>query len=382
MARLQTHNNKYYFFALLTEKDKFTHTMKKHLLIVLLALLVTLPTGSLKAQYLKKKQTTEIAREGNNKRLWLRSKADTNWHPTPGGLYEQVTLPNTKKGKKVEPIIDEGGKHKVRESAYDTVWKFTAFDGKTFYFVDYDYNRFRQLKWLRDDQRDWGKFDPVMDYLRSAGRIPMHMCAIFAVNPSVTDQDERDELIAQAQMEAVISLDYFRDILIELEMKNKISYKVAEVDWRYWKDEEFYNEPQREEPLIRVGIVCDFSSKKIDLLPSAARNARSFAEIKFFANDATIQPSYTAELDDLANYLKQEKGLEVLLTGYCDNVGTEAYNMGLSRQRAVEIKKALMRRGIDEHRIEVIARGEDNPMGDNNTLSGRSANNRVTVTIQ
>ena len=91
---------------------------------------------------------------------------------------------------------------------------------------------------------------------------------------------------------------------------------------------------------------------------------------------------FEVSLDDLANYLKQEKGLEVLLTGYCDNVGTEAYNMGLSRQRAVEIKKALMRRGIDEHRIEVIARGEDNPVGDNNTLSGRSANNRVTVTIQ
>ena len=134
--------------------------------------------------------------------------------------------------------------------------------------------------------------------------------------------------------------------------------------------------------MIRVGLICDFSSKKIDLLPSAAKNARSFAEIKFFSNDATIQPSYTAELDDLANYMKQEKNLEVLLVGYCDNVGTEAYNMGLSRQRAVEVKKALIKRGIQEHRIEVIAKGEDDPVGDNNTLSGRSANNRVTVTMQ
>jgi flagellar motor protein MotB len=41
-----------------------------------------------------------------------------------------------------------------------------------------------------------------------------------------------------------------------------------------------------------------------------------------------------------------------------------------------------MKRGIDEHRIEIIARGEDDPVGDNNTLSGRSANNRVTVKIQ
>ena len=56
--------------------------------------------------------------------------------------------------------------------------------------------------------------------------------------------------------------------------------------------------------------------------------------------------------------------------------------MGLSRQRAVEIKKALMQRGIAENRIEVIAKGEDDPVGDNNTYSGRLANNRVTVVIQ
>ncbi len=356
--------------------------MNKRLLIILLVALTLLPATNVQAQYLKKKQTTEIAREGNNKRLWLRSKADTNWHPTPGGLYEQVTMPNTKKGKKVEPIIDPNGKHKVRESAYDTVWKFTAFDGKTFYFVDYNYNNFREQKWLRDSDRNWGKFDPIMDYLQSAGRIPMHLCAVFAINPSVTDQDLRDELVAKAQMEALISLDYFRDILIELEMKNKITYKVAEIDWRYWKGEDYYNEPQPEEELIRVGLICDFSSKKVDLLPSAAKNARSFAEIKFLPNDATVQPSYTTELDDLANYMKEEKDLEVMLVGYSDNVGTEAYNMGLSRQRAVEVKKALIKRGIQEHRIEILAKGENDPVGDNNTPSGRSANNRVTVTMQ
>ena len=72
----------------------------------------------------------------------------------------------------------------------------------------------------------------------------------------------------------------------------------------------------------------------------------------------------------------------MLVTGYCDNAGTETYNTGLSRQRAVEVKKALVLRGIDEHRIEVQYKGEDDPVGDNNTLSGRMANNRVTIVIQ
>ena len=131
-----------------------------------------------------------------------------------------------------------------------------------------------------------------------------------------------------------------------------------------------------------MGLIVDFSSKKVDLLPSAAQSAKSFPEIKFFPNDATIQESYIPELDEIAAYMKQEKGLEVLLTGYCDNVGTETYNTGLSRQRAVEIKKALMLRGVEEHRIEVLYKGEDDPVGDNNTYSGRLANNRVTVVMQ
>ena len=357
--------------------------MKKHFPIILLAALMLIPAGNVQAQYRKKRPTTDIAKDGENKRQWLGSKADTSWHPTVGGLYEQVTLPDVgKKGKKTEPIIDQSGKHKVRQAAYDTVWKFTAFDAKTFYFIDFDYNKFRTLKWKRDKDRDWGNFDPVMDYISTAGRITMHLCAIFAVNPTVTDPELRDELVAKAQMEAVISLDYFRDIVIEKEMKNKISYKVAEVDWRYWKDEAYYNEEQPTEELIRVGLICDFSSKKIDLLPSAAKGAKSFPEIKFFPNDATIQESYVPELDEIASFMKEEKALEVLLTGYCDNVGTETYNTGLSRQRAVEVKKALMQRGIEEHRIEVLYKGEEDPVGDNNTYSGRLANNRVTVVIQ
>lgn len=358
--------------------------MKRYIPLILLAALITLPTVNIQAQYRKKKQTTEIAREGQNKRQWLRNKSDTTWHPTPGGLYDQYTNPELqgKKSKKTEPLIDQSGKHKVRESAYDTVYKFTEFDGKKFYFIPYNYNNFRKVRWQSDNERDFELFDPVWDYLNSAGRIPMHLCAVYAINPNITDPELRDSLKTKAEMEALISLDYFRDIIIESEMKNKINYKVVEVDYRYWKGEYYFIDPQPTDEILRVGVVCDFSSKKIDLFPSPAASARSFADIKFFANDATIQPSFLPEIEDLANYLTENADLEVLLTGHTDNIGTDTYNMGLSRQRAVEIKKALMRRGIADYRIEIAAKGDSEPVGDNNTLSGRTANNRVNVVIQ
>jgi len=357
--------------------------MKRHHIILVLSLLMLLPAIPAQAQYRKKKATTDIIKSGDNKRLWLRSKSDTTWHPTEGGLYEQVTMPasNKKKGKD-ESIIDNNGKHKVRETAYDSVCKFTVFDAKKFYYVNYNYNRFRPLKWKKDKDREWGEFQPVWNYITTAGRIPMHICAIFAVNPKVTDPEERAELIKDAQMEAVISLDYFRDITIEMQMRNKINYKVAEVDWRYWKAEDYYHEAQPTDELIRVGLIVDFSSKKVDLLPSAARNAQTFADIKFFANDATIQDSYIPEVESLARYMKEESGLEVLLTGYSDNTGTESYNKGLARQRCVEVKKALVKRGIEEHRVEILVKGDEDPKGDNNTYSGRMENNRVAIVLQ
>ena len=358
--------------------------MNKRILILALAALMLIPASNVQAQYRKKKQTTDIVKEGTNKRKWLGNKADTTWHPTEGGLYLQVTEPNTtsKKGKKADPIIDPNGKHKVRKVAYDSVWKFSSFDSKKRYFVNYDYNKFRALKWVKDNQRDWGAFDPVMDHLTSAGRIPMHICAVFAINPDITDPEERDALVHDAQMEAVISLDYFRDIVIEKELKNKIEYKVAEIDWRYWLDEDYYYTEKPADGHYRVGLVMDFTSKKADLFPSAAKDAQTFAEIKFFPNDATIQESYLPEIESLAKYMLENEKLEVLLTGYCDNSGTENYNLGLSRQRCVEIKKALVLRGINEHRVEIIAKGDEDPVGDNNTYSGRLANNRVVVQMQ
>jgi len=357
--------------------------MKRYIPIILLAALLTVPM-TMQAQYRKKVPATTIIKEGQNKRQWLRSKADTTWRPTPGGLYDQVTNPeaNVKKGKKTEPVIDASGKHKVRETAYDTVFKFTEFDGKKFYYIPYDYNKFRQVRWQESGKREWENFDPVWDYLTSAGRVAMHLCAVYAINPNVTDADERAALKEKAEMEALISLDYFRDILLEEEMKNKINYKVVEVDYRYWKGESYFIDPQPTEEIIHVGVVCDFSSKKVDLFPSAAAAAKTFADIKFFPNDATIQPSFQPEVEELAQYLKDNPDFEVLLTGHCDNVGTEAYNMGLSRQRAIEVKKSLMRRGIQDFRIEIIAKGDTEPTGDNTTLAGRTANNRVNVVIQ
>lgn len=286
---------------------------------------------------------------------------------------------NNKKGKKGEqPYIE--GRQKVRESDYATFDKFTNFNSKdmALYYSPFDYTRMVNL--CRYPNPDWDEMKPVMNYLEKVSRAQMTMCAIFAVNPEVTDANQRKLLVAQGMQEAKQALDAFDEWRQKREWRNKIQYKIAEVDYRYFKGANFYNE-QKDDELIHVGLLLYFGSKKKAMFDPDT-NSRTFVDIKFFPNDATIVESWYPHIDEIAEYLKENERKGVLLTGYSDNQGTAAYCIGLSRQRAVEIKKALQMRGIDESRIEVEVKGDEDPIGDNNTLEGRVANNRVSVKIQ
>lgn len=288
-------------------------------------------------------------------------------------------LAQSKKSNKnaVSPYIE--GRQKVRQADYDSVWKFTSFDSKKKYYLNYDYTQFTKVA---DAWRpDFGNFDVVMNYLVRNPRSPMKVCAIYAVNPSIRDDAERSSLKENAKAEALESLQALETYMKNEHMKTKMQPCVAEIDYRYWQGTAFFTEPQTSDPLIKVGLILYFGTKKTSLFP-IIENAQTFKAVKFFPNDATVQESWYSLLDEVAKYLEDNDRAEVLLTGYTDNQGTEAYQKGLARQRATEVKKLLEARGVEDFRIEIEAKGSDNPEGDNSTYEGRIANNRCTITLQ
>ena len=221
-----------------------------------------------------------------------------------------------------------------------------------------------------------------MNYLTTVSRSPMRICAVFAINPKVDNDKLREELIEQGREEALEALKVYQAWAADKEMKNKLQLSVAQVDYRYWQGTEFFSNEQPDDQLIHVGVLLYFGTKKINMFPSAAEGSKSFNDVKFFPNDATVVESWEPMMDSLAAYLLQNERLEVMLRGFSDNTGTEAYNLGLSRQRAVEVKKKLTMRGVSEYRIEIEAKGSSDPLGDNNTYEGRIMNNRVAIIIQ
>lgn len=287
----------------------------------------------------------------------------------------------SKKGKKEATSTFVEGRQKVRETDYATFDKFTTFSSKsvTLYYSPFNYLDFLSL--CVDDKPEWSEdIKPVMNYLEKNSRATMTLTALFAINPDITDRTQRQELIEKGKNEAKAAIDAFESWKNRKGMRNKTQYKIAEIDYRYFKGTNYYNS-QRSEDIINVGVLLYFGSKKNPIFMPDTASSHTFPDIKFFPNDATIVESWIPVLDELAEYINANDNKSVLLIGYADNQGTDAYIEGISRQRATEVKKALLLRGIDAARIEIEVKGDADPIGDNSTYEGRIENNRVSIKI-
>ena len=90
--------------------------------------------------------------------------------------------------------------------------------------------------------------------------------------------------------------------------------------------------------------------------------------------DAAAGLSRYAELDEF-----DQTVIEV--AGHTDSTGTNEYNQQLSERRAGSVASYLKTREILPERIIQVGVGEDRPIADNATDSGRQANRRVELTL-
>lgn len=99
------------------------------------------------------------------------------------------------------------------------------------------------------------------------------------------------------------------------------------------------------------------------------------AETLFDFDKSVIRPDGKKRLDDeVVRKMKDYPQVEVvLLTGYADRIGSEAYNQKLSQRRANEVKDYLVRQGIEGQRIETAAKGESEPVVSCDNVKGKAS---------
>lgn len=102
-------------------------------------------------------------------------------------------------------------------------------------------------------------------------------------------------------------------------------------------------------------------------------------DIQFETGRAILKPSSYSILDAIAFHLERNGDYYVTVNGHTDNVGDDQKNLELSKQRASAVRDYLIKRGIQADRLQSNGFGEQQPIADNGTATGRAQNRRVEV---
>ena len=114
----------------------------------------------------------------------------------------------------------------------------------------------------------------------------------------------------------------------------------------------------------------------------AAGQVKILEQIKFKTNSAEIIGSQTI-IDEVAKVLKDHPEVKhVRVQGHTDNTGTAIWNKDLSRKRADAVVAALVKAGVAKARLSSEGFGLEQPIADNSTEEGRTANRRVEFHIE
>ncbi len=102
-------------------------------------------------------------------------------------------------------------------------------------------------------------------------------------------------------------------------------------------------------------------------------------DFEFNSTRLTVPSQQT--LDQVANALQTQPDLQVEIRGYTDSVGSDSYNLNLSKRRAESVKSYLVSKGITASSLTAIGFGKDKPIASNSTAEGRAENRRVEFAV-
>lgn len=103
--------------------------------------------------------------------------------------------------------------------------------------------------------------------------------------------------------------------------------------------------------------------------------------VQFQTGSAQLMPDARIALNEVARTLKNQRNLNVEISGHTDNVGNDGFNLLLSQQRAESVRQHLIGKGVAAERLVALGLGETQPVADNNTEEGREANRRVEFKV-
>lgn len=132
-------------------------------------------------------------------------------------------------------------------------------------------------------------------------------------------------------------------------------------------------------PNTPAGVVVDATGCPKMLTETVTKELH----VLFDTNKTVVKPGYNADIEAVANLLKEYPTAKVEIQGHTDSRGAASYNEKLSQGRADAVAKVLEQKyGIAADRISAKGYGAAQPVADNKTAEGRAKNRRVMAVAQ
>jgi len=107
----------------------------------------------------------------------------------------------------------------------------------------------------------------------------------------------------------------------------------------------------------------------------------NISDVLFDFDRYTLKPGAREKLAKVSGILLAYPGLKIQLEGHTDSVGTDDYNMKLSRQRADAVYDYLVSQGVPAAGLSSVGLGKSDPVASNDTAAGRQQNRRVEMVV-
>ncbi len=117
------------------------------------------------------------------------------------------------------------------------------------------------------------------------------------------------------------------------------------------------------------------------LAPIEKNEAIRLNNIFFEFGKATLKEESYPELKRLIKLLTDNPTINIEIDGHTDNVGSDADNLELSKNRAASVVEYLTQNGIKANRLASQGYGETKPIATNDTEEGRQLNRRVEFMV-
>ncbi|MBQ1759152.1 MAG: OmpA family protein, partial [Prevotella sp.] len=126
------------------------------------------------------------------------------------------------------------------------------------------------------------------------------------------------------------------------------------------------NDKIRQEALARAQSVTDSLNGVLDKLKADQLNYYAIPFSVLYANDDWhVSSSEMIKVKAVSRVMKDNPDVKITVVGFCDYTASHEYNMELSKKRAEEVKRLMVKKyGIDPDRISVDWKGRTVAFGD------------------